>query len=81
LLSALSLLPEALLGAGVESPPLLLLIPVAGLPMSLFSALLSVFAASSRRHWSFSAPVIESQRGDCPYAAELPLSLAPCVDD
>jgi hypothetical protein len=30
------------------------------------SLLPSVFVASSRRHWSFSAPLIESQRGELP---------------
>ena len=39
------------------------------------SLLPSVFVASSRRHWSFSAPLIESQRGELPYALGEDLSV------
>jgi len=62
---------EPVLDDALESPW------VVELPVddALSGLLFSVFVASSRRHWSFSAPLILSQRGELPYALGEDLSL------
>jgi len=61
---------ESVLDDALESPWVELPVDDA-----LSGLLFSVFVASSCRHWSFSAPLILSQRGELPYALGEDLSL------